>query len=258
MSILSDNLRYLRAQLGYSQQKVADGLSITRSRYSRYEDDDTQPPIELLIKMSAYFHVSIDLLVSLDLKKIPLKELIELPDNKILLPIKVDRNGEKKIEIIAQKASMGYLSGYSDPEYIESLPTISLPFLGPGTFRGFTASGDSMPPHKDNTLIIGKYIESNNDLKVGKTYIFVTRNEGITYKRLESINIDGLVVTPDNPLQESYIISYTEILQIWQFACSITTQEFSTNDFELDTQTVLSMFAELKQELQNLKQNVHK
>lgn len=258
MSILSDNLRYLRAQLGYSQQKVADGLSITRSRYSRYEDDDTQPPIELLIKMSAYFHVSIDLLVSLDLKKIPLKELIELPDNKILLPIKVDRNGEKKIEIITQKTSMGYLSGYSDPEYIESLPTISLPFLGPGTFRGFTASGDSMPPHKDSTLIIGKYLESNNELKTGKTYIFVTRNEGITYKRLEAVESEGLKVSPDNPLQESYIISYTEILQIWQFACCITTQEFSQSDFELDTQTILSMFAEVKQELKNLNQNVHK
>jgi transcriptional regulator with XRE-family HTH domain len=258
MSILSDNLRYLRAQLGYSQQKVADGLTITRSRYSRYEDDDTQPPIELLIKMSRYFHVSIDLLVSVDLKKIPLKELIELPDNKILLPIKVDRSGEKKIEIITQKATMGYLTGYSDPEYIESLPTISLPFLAPGTYRAFTAIGDSMPPHKDSTIIIGHYLENNNNIKTGKTYIFVTRDEGITYKRLESIETAGLKVAPDNPLQEPYIISYTEILQIWQFACSITTQEFSKSDFELDTQTILSMFSEVKQELQNLKQNVHK
>jgi len=257
MSILSDNLRYLRAQLGYSQQKVADDLSITRSRYSRYEDDDTQPPIDLLIKMSRYFHVSIDLLVSVNLKKIPLKELIALPDNKILLPIKVDSSGEKKIEIITQKATMGYLSGYSDPEYIESLPTISLPFLGPGKYRAFTAIGDSMPPHKDGSLLIGNYVESNNDLKVGKTYIFITR-EGITYKRLEAIEEHGLKVTPDNPLQQPYLIPFTDVLQIWKFACSITTQEFSRSDFELDTQTVLTVFAELKQELQNLKQNVHK
>ena len=83
----------------------------------------------------------------------------------------VDQKGNESIEIIPQKASMGYLRGYSDPDYIESLETISLPFLKNGKFRAFPASGDSMPPFKDGSFIIGKYMEGINDLKSGTSYI---------------------------------------------------------------------------------------
>lgn len=35
---------------------------------------------------------------------------------RIVLPIRVDQDGNNEIEIIPQKASMGYLNGYADPE----------------------------------------------------------------------------------------------------------------------------------------------
>lgn len=106
MSFLSENMRYLRHRLGHSQQKVADDLIITRGRYGKYEDGATEPPLEILLRISRHFHVSIDLLVTIDLRKIPLKEILELPDNRILLPIKVDNAGENKIEILPYKTSM--------------------------------------------------------------------------------------------------------------------------------------------------------
>ncbi len=74
MSILSENMRYLRNQLKCSQQKVADDLMITRGRYAKYEDDASEPPLELLMKISRYFQISIDLLLSVDLRRIPLKQ----------------------------------------------------------------------------------------------------------------------------------------------------------------------------------------
>lgn len=255
MSILSENIRYLRNQLGYSQQKVADDLIITRGRYAKYEDDATEPPIEILLKISRYYHVSIDLLVSVDLRKIPLKEILELPDNRILLPIKVDNRGENKIEIIPHKASMGYLNGYADPEYIESLQTISLPFLKGGKYRAFPADGASMPPHKDNAYIIGKYIENLADMRTGKTYVFLTRSEGITYKRLLKINEETLEVSADNVFYKSYEIHLSDILEIWQYASSIATQEFSKDDFQLDNIAIIRMLQELKDELRELKGN---
>src|SRR5690554_7588827 len=52
MSLLSENIRYLRGQLGHSQQKVADTLSITRGRYSKYEDGATEPPLDILLSIS--------------------------------------------------------------------------------------------------------------------------------------------------------------------------------------------------------------
>lgn len=253
MSILSENMRYLRSQTGTSQQKTADALLITRGRYAKYEDGASEPPVELLIKISRYFHISIDLMVSADLRKIPLKEIMELPDNRILLPVKVHHNGENIIEIIPHKASMGYLSGYADPEYIENLQTISLPFLGAGTYRAFQVEGDSMPPYKDGAFIIGKYLEKATELKKGKSYLFVTRSEGITYKRLVKTEEEAITVAADNTFYDPYSIPLADIFEIWEYACSISTDEFTKEDFNNDQQQIIKMLKELKKEIKGLK-----
>ncbi|MCO5232743.1 MAG: helix-turn-helix domain-containing protein [Chitinophagales bacterium] len=252
MSFLSDNIRYLRTQLNCSQQKVADELMITRGRYAKYEDGASEPPLEILIKISKYFHVSIDLLLTVDLRKISFNEMLTLADNRILLPIQVDNLKENTIEIIPHKASMGYLNGYSDPEYIESLDTVSLPFLSAGKYRAFPANGDSMPPHKDGSYIIGKYIDNPSALKKGKSYIFITRQDGITYKRLNQIEADKLILSADNILYEPYTILLSDIFEIWEFACSIATKEYTKDDFQLDNQLIINMFKELKERIQEL------
>ena len=69
--------------------------------------------------------MSIDLLLGVNVQKVSFDELLQLEENRILLPIAVDPNGENFIEIIPHKARAGYLSGYSDPEFIESLQHVS-------------------------------------------------------------------------------------------------------------------------------------
>ncbi len=251
MSILPDNMRYMRAQLNLSQQKVADSLIITRGRYAKYEDGASEPPIDLLVRISKYFKISIDLLVSIDFRKYPLEDIIKLPDNRIVLPIKVDNYGENRIEIIPHKAQMGYLSGYSDPEYIDSLQHISLPFLRNGKFRAFPADGDSMPPYDNGTFIVGKYVESKSDLKPGKTYIFITRNDGIVYKRYTKPGKNGSWVSSDNSFYEPYEIEWNNVLEIWEFACSINTNEIDSNNMEY--QGIMKKFEEIKSEIRSLK-----
>lgn len=250
MSVFSDNLRYLRMQLGLSQQKIADKLVITRGRYAKYEDGASEPPIEILMRISRFFYVSIDLLVSVDLRKFRLEEMLKLPDNRILLPIKVDSRGENKIEIIPAKASMGYLKGYSDPGYIESLQTISLPFLRNGKYRAFPASGDSMPPFKDGTLIVGKYVETVADLKENKTYIFITRNEGIVYKRFVKKDREGITVSSDNSFYPPYRITSGDLVEIWEFACSISLTEFDTES--LSNQNITELILKLREEVDGI------
>lgn len=250
MSILSDNMRFLRSQQEISQQKVADSLLITRVRYAKYEDGTSEPPIEILLRISKYFSISIDLLVSVDIRKYPLEEMLNLPDNRILIPIIVDSHGNNQIEIIPQKASMGYLNGYSDPDYIESLQTISLPFLRNGKFRAFPADGDSMPPYKDGTYIVGKYVENLADLKPDKTYVFITVNDGIIYKRFQFNEANYICVKSDNSFYEPLKIPLTEVREIWEFACSISTQEFNGDEFS--GQNVKDLFLELKQEIKKI------
>ena len=42
-----------------------------------------------------------------------------------------------------------------------------------------------MPPHQDGDIVIGRYVEQLGEVLSGKTYIVITRNEGIVYKRLD-------------------------------------------------------------------------
>ena len=250
MSKLSDNLRFLRAGKQLSQQKVADLLIITRVRYAKYEDGTSEPPIKILMRISKYFSISIDLLVAVDLRKYPLEEMLNLPDNRILVPITVDSSGNNQIEIIPQKASMGYLNGYADPEYIENLQTISLPFLRNGKYRAFPVQGDSMPPYKDGAYIVGKYIEDLSELKTDKTYIFITVNDGITYKRFQFHEADGICVKADNNFYEPYKIPLTEIKELWEFACSISTQEYEPEEFA--QLSIQNLFVEIKDDIRKM------
>jgi len=226
MSVFSENIRLLRATLGKTQRELSQQIQITSSRYSSYENGKSKPPVDVLIRISRIFNVSIDLLLSVDLTKHSLKDMLKLPDNRIVLPVVVDHQGNESIEIVPQKATMGYLRGYSDPDYIESLQTISLPFLKNGKFRAFPADGDSMPPFKDGSFIIGKYMEGINDLKSGNTYVFITLNDGITYKRLRAKNKTSLTVASDNTFYEAYDIPLNEIVEVWQYATGIFPESY--------------------------------
>lgn len=233
MSFLSDNIRILRDRHRLTQQKTADALKITRGRYVKYEDGSSEPPIDILVRISKFFGVSIDLLLTVDIKKYPLEDLSSLPNNRVILPIMVDARGENKIELVPQRAQMGYLSGYSDPEYIESLQSLSLPFLRHGKYRAFPAAGDSMPPYTDGTYIVGKYVESKDELKEGKTYVFITKTDGIVYKRFRKQNRLEALVSSDNSFYEPYELRWDDVLEIWEFACSINTEEIRSDSSEL-------------------------
>ncbi len=254
MSVLSDNIRVLRTRKNISQQSLADDLLITRSRYVKYEDGTSEPPIELLMRMSKYFNMSIDLLVGVDIRKYPLEDMLTVAENRIILPVAVDSKGDNKIEIIPQKASMGYLNGYNDPGYIESLQTLSLPFLRNGKYRAFPAKGDSMPPYKDGTYIVGKFVESITDLKTDKTYVFITVNDGIIYKRFQFHEGNSVCVKSDNSFYEPYKIPLSEIYEIWEFACSISTEEYEPGEFT--NQNIREMFGEIKAEITKLQKKV--
>jgi len=230
MSLFSDNIRHLRVIKNVSQETAAENLSISRDVLAKYEQGKSQAPYETLIKLSHYYHVSIDLLLTADIRKVDIDGLMKLEDNRILLPIAVDSNGENIIEIIPHKAKAGYLNSYSDAEFIEGLQHVSLPFLGNGKFRAFPVEGDSMPPHKDGSFIIGRYVEQLGDVTDGRTYILLTKDQGIVYKRLNKNGRNSLVLRSDNTFYEAYTVKISDVLEIWEYACSIATKEFEPDD----------------------------
>lgn len=251
MSLFSDNIRALRIHNKLSQEKLAEQLQITRSRYVKYEDGTSEAPYDILKRIALFFHISIDLLLSIDVRKIDIQDLIKLENNRLILPIQIDHRGDNIIEVVTQKVKAGYLSGYADPEYIESLQQISLPFLGSGKYRGFPVEGDSMPPHEEGSIIIGRYIENLGEVQDGKTYILITTNQGMVYKRLNKNKKNSLVLESDNSFYPNFEVKFSEILEIWEYQCSIGRSDKKNKLSEMES--LKDMLLELKRDVLEIK-----
>ena len=148
------------------------------------------------------------------------------------------------------------MNGYADPEYIESLQQISLPFLGPGKHRGFPVEGDSMPPHEDGSIIIGRYVETLGEVLDGKTYIFITKSEGMVYKRLNKNKKNVLVLESDNRLYPNYEVKASDILEIWEYKCNIGRSDKKVKISK--PVGVEEMFLELKRDIFEVKESIRK
>ena len=57
-------LKKIRKEKKYSQLKVAFALSISREALSHYENGKRSPDVDMLVKMSDYFDVSIHYLIT--------------------------------------------------------------------------------------------------------------------------------------------------------------------------------------------------
>lgn len=163
--------------------------------------------------------------------------------------VAVNPSGNENIVYVPAKARAGYLNGYGDTEYIESLPSFHMPHLTNGTFRCFEVKGNSMVrTFFDGDLVFGKYVEHLNDIKDGRVYVIVSRNEGIVLKRvINRIQERGkLILKSDNKdgNYPSYTINAEDVLEVWyvtMFASKQMPEPVDVYDrlHELETKIVL-------------------
>lgn len=57
------NLKALRNEFKISQQQLADAIGVSQQSVNKYENQDVEPDIAVLIKIADYFSVSLDYLV---------------------------------------------------------------------------------------------------------------------------------------------------------------------------------------------------
>ena len=233
MSKIAKNIRVLRGLKKISQEQLAIELDIPRSRIGSYEEGRAEPSCDFLIRLSDFFHVSVDALVRADLSKTDPEALMKIGKNRLLFPILVDKDNNDILEMVPLKASAGYLNGYADPEFIEELPTMQLPFKLTGKNRAFAIKGDSMPPLKNGSIVVGSYVESLNAIKDGQTYIILTKDEGVVYKRVKK-KAGAFELHSDNKAYSPYTIKPETILEVWSFECCINIGEFEQQEIEVE------------------------
>lgn len=219
--MLNKNLKYLRQKNKISQQGLSDALTIPRTTLGDYERGKTEPNISMLIRMAEYFDVKVDELVKEDLSHGD----YEILKTKVMrvLAISVDQENEGNIELVDTKAEAGYLDSYHNPEYIRDLPKIQFPNLPSGTYRAFEITGDSMLPVESGSVVIASYVESLDEIKSNKTYIVISKREGLVYKRVRSDVSNGqLILISDNDIYVPYELPLEEVDELWQYYAHVS------------------------------------
>jgi hypothetical protein len=83
------------------------------------------------------------------------------------------------------------------------------------------------------------------------TYIVITKSQGIVYKRLNKNGRNALMLHSDNTIYLPYEIKASEILEIWEYACSIATNEFTPDDLSAESLRICLGIAKRNQEVGN-------
>jgi len=256
MSNIPSNIKFLRKKKGLTQQQFADDLGIKRSLVGAYEEERADPKYELLTKIASYFDVSIDDFINeiIDEKWWP-KPKGNQPNIRVL-SISVDKDENENIELVPLKASAGYLNGYADPEYVAKLPKFYLPMFKQGTYRAFEIKGDSMLPLLSGTIIIAEYVENWADVKPGDTYVVISKNDGVVYKRIGNKfkEYRKLKLFSDNPVYKPYEISGEDVLEIWKAKGYISTH-LPTPAPEPTLESLTAAMAQMQRSIASLQGN---
>src|SRR5688572_6770311 len=249
MSMAGKNLKYLRKLRGWTQEEFANKLHIKRSLLGAYEEERAEPRIDVLEVAGDLFKLSLDELLLKDLSDSKGSYLAKRRAQKLSA-------GTNEIHIVPVKAAAGYLAGYADPEFIDELNTFTLPMLASGNYRAFEIVGDSMMPTPSGSIIVGEKVDNVDDVKTNSTYIVVSRQEGIVYKRILKNNRakNKWTLVSDNPAYQPYNVDVNDILEVWQAQMIITK---ANTQQRWDVNQLAGLVSNLQQQVSTLKKRMN-
>lgn len=221
VTFFAQNLIFLRNTLEnkVSQQRLADELGLKKSTLAAYESGRAEPRYEELVRLSRFFGVTVDELLSKDLTQAA-RQLREQSSLRVLVTT-VDNQNHENIEFVPVRALGGYAEGYGDVDFISDLPIFQVPFLPTDRkYRAFPYEGDSMPPLRDGAVVFGEYIDQWSAVKNGTICLVVTKDEGVVLKKvfnyLEEKQV--LVLKSLNERYAPYPVRQDDIQELWRFA----------------------------------------
>lgn len=224
-------------------------MGIKRSLLGAYEEERAEPRIDVLEIVGDMFKLTLDELLR--------KELSDAKGNYLS-----KRRAQKMaaatndIQLVPVKAAAGYLAGYADPEFLDELNTFTLPMLAPGNYRAFEIVGDSMLPTASGSVIVGEKVDDLEEVKSNQTYIVVSRNEGIVYKRIMKNNKarTKLTLVSDNTAYQPYNVNTDDVLEVWRAQMIISK---ANTQQRWDVNQLASLVSNLQDQVSSLKKKMN-
>ncbi|MDO5387939.1 MAG: helix-turn-helix transcriptional regulator [Clostridia bacterium] len=104
-----DRIKVLRKEKGISQERLAMELNISQTMISKYELGQSEPDIQMIIKIAEYFNVSVDYLLEISEDKLNINSE-NLTDNEKSLLLDYKRLNEIQ-KVKAEAYIKGLLNG---------------------------------------------------------------------------------------------------------------------------------------------------
>ncbi|MBO9562982.1 MAG: LexA family transcriptional regulator [Niastella sp.] len=245
MAIAGKNLKYLRKLRGWTQEEFSTKLGIKRSLLGAYEEERADPRIEVLEQVGEMFKLSLDELLLKDLGDAKGNYLAKRRAQKMA-------TGSAEIQLVPVKAAAGYLAGYADPEFLDELNTFTLPMLAPGSYRAFEIVGDSMLPTPSGSVIVGEKVDDVEEIRNNNTYIVISRNEGIVYKRVlkNTRARNKFTLISDNVAYQPYNINAEDVIELWKATMVISK---ANTQQRWDVNQLASVVSDLQEQVSKLK-----
>lgn len=131
------------------------------------------------------------------------------------------------VRIVEVKAQAGYMRGYADPEYMDTLPVIYVNRDADhkGKFMAFTVSGDSMDDGTRRALchgdiVLGKELQLHhwqNKLHFNQYLFIVVHEEGVMFKQIAAHNPEtgDFTCHSFNPQYDDFTLNIKDVKQLF-------------------------------------------
>lgn len=203
--MLEINVKKLRSELGLTQKELAEKIGVSLKTITNYENGGVIPEAKRRM------------LNSLLKADEPKQEAILLENPNIIM-----------VPLVSQYAYAGYLSGFSDMDYVEALPKI--PIVADHNLKGeylnFEVRGDSMEDGTQDSIVEGDILVCRivrpeywmSKLHINKwDFVIVHKTEGILIKRITDHNpkTGDITIHSLNPFYKDCVLNMEDIAQIF-------------------------------------------
>lgn len=235
---LGINLKYLRKLRGLKQDEMQAHTGITRATWSNYELSISQPDLETLSKISKFFGVSIDTLITEDISKnvhLIKKDAQHDKGQNVHLNVHPSvhlnaqnepNSAENLVQIPITDISVAAGTGQYNSSHVENVDIIRLPvhFLKRNhSYLCVRIKGPSMAPTlQDGGYVIIRLLDRAEWAKMPDERVFVISDlEGKAYlKRVKNRFKQGFILLKSDSLDQanhpSFNLHASEINTIWE------------------------------------------
>lgn len=221
------NIKEIRQLYNLTQEEFAQALGITRELVNKMEKGKCGVSKATRILIRNFQEAR----KSEDISHMPVSEvqIFGTPSSKVRQPYFRQRQSGRvsrrntEVPLVGIKAQAGYIRGFEQTDYLDTLEQYSLP---PGVnptgavWSYFEVDGDSMEPtFFAGDLVLASMVPHEDwpDVKDFSVYVILTASQ-LMLKRVFRKNADEWVLLSDN--EEAYpqaILPVSEVKQVWTF-----------------------------------------